>query len=84
MYIDVTMIVRGCVVSCSEELEALKSELEDSLDTTAAVQQLRDKRESELVQLKKALEAETKAHEQSVRATHTTRDVIHLLSSCSV
>ena len=73
MFNDVTMIVhvRGWVVFCSEELEALKSELEDSLDTTAAVQQLRDKRESELVQLKKALEAETKAHEQSVRGKHT-------------
>ena len=52
---------------CSEELEALKSELEDSLDTTAAVQQLRDKRENELVALKKALETESKAHETQVR-----------------
>ena len=31
------------------------------------MQQLRDKRETELVQLKKALETETKAHEQQVR-----------------
>ena len=49
-----------------QELEALKSELEDSLDTTAAVQQLRDKREHELLALKKNLEDESKNHEQQV------------------
>ena len=47
-------------------MEALKSELEDSLDTTAAVQELRNKREHEVVQLKKAYEDEAKHHEQAV------------------
>ncbi|XP_059476766.1 myosin heavy chain, non-muscle isoform X1 [Neocloeon triangulifer] len=47
----------------NEELEALKNELLDSLDTTAAQQELRSKREAELLQLKKSLEEETGSHE---------------------
>jgi uncharacterized protein (DUF169 family) len=50
-----------------QELEALKSELEDSLDTTAAVQDLRNKRETEVLQLKQNLETEAKRHEQVVQ-----------------
>ena len=56
-----------------QELEALKSELEDSLDTTAAVQDLRQKREVEVTELKKRLEDETKQHEaqaQEIRQKH--------------
>ncbi|XP_048050071.1 LOW QUALITY PROTEIN: myosin-9 [Megalobrama amblycephala] len=49
-----------------EELEALKTELEDTLDSTAAQQELRTKRETEVAQLKKTLEEEAKVHEQLV------------------
>ncbi|GAA6072966.1 myosin-9-like, partial [Tachysurus ichikawai] len=57
-----------------EELEALKSELEDTLDSTAAQQELRAKRESEVAQLKKTLEEEAQSHEQlltEMRQKHT-------------
>ena len=57
-----------------QELEALKSELEDSQDTTAAVQELRNKREAEVVQLKRSMEDEAKTHEvqlQEIRHKHT-------------
>ncbi|XP_036070011.1 myosin-9 [Oryzias melastigma] len=47
-----------------EELEALRAELENSQDTSLVVTQLKDKRESELNQLKKTLEEEAHAHEQ--------------------
>nr|CAG4640602.1 EOG090X00BY [Eulimnadia texana] len=47
----------------NEELEALKNELLDSLDTTAAQQELRTKRELELATLKKTLEEESGSHE---------------------
>lgn len=50
-----------------QELEALKSELEDSLDTTAAVQDMRQKREVEVGELKKRLEEEGKQHEAQVQ-----------------
>ncbi|XP_067006005.1 myosin heavy chain, non-muscle isoform X2 [Anabrus simplex] len=50
----------------NEELEALKNELLDSLDTTAAQQELRTKRELELATLKKTLEEETSVHEVSL------------------
>ena len=50
----------------NEELEALKNELLDSLDSTAAQQELRTAREKELASLKKALEDETANHENSV------------------
>lgn len=42
----------------------MKSELEDSLDTTAAVQELRNKRELEVDNLKKAIEENQKQSEQ--------------------
>ncbi|KAJ3615221.1 hypothetical protein NHX12_018789 [Muraenolepis orangiensis] len=49
-----------------EELEALKTELEDTLDSTAAQQELRSKRETEVSQLKKTLEDEAKTYEQQM------------------
>ena len=49
-----------------QELEALKSELEDSLDTTAAAQELRGKRDQEVAELKKALDDEAESHETVV------------------
>lgn len=58
----------------SEELEALKTELEDSENTTAAMQELRSKREAEVTSMKKALEDDTKGHEvqvQELRQRHT-------------
>ena len=64
---------RYCL-SCLQELEALKSELEDSLDQTAAQQEVRNKREQEVIQLKKALEDEVKSREvqlQDVRHKNT-------------
>lgn len=48
------------------ELEALKNELLDSLDVTAAQQELRTAREKELANIKKALEDETSNHEQAL------------------
>ncbi|KAJ8253887.1 hypothetical protein COCON_G00204990 [Conger conger] len=57
-----------------EELEALKSELEDTLDTTAAQQELRAKREQEVSLLKQMLEEDRRAHEaqqQELRQKHT-------------
>uniref|UniRef100_A0A673HSC4 Myosin-9 n=1 Tax=Sinocyclocheilus rhinocerous TaxID=307959 RepID=A0A673HSC4_9TELE len=56
-----------------EELEALKTELEDTLDSTAAQQELRAKRETDVAQLKKILEDEARSHEQmlvEVRQKH--------------
>merc|ERR1719277_210434 len=50
----------------NEELEALKNELLDSLDVTAAQQEMRTAREKELANIKKALEDETKAHEEAI------------------
>ena len=47
-----------------QELEALRSELEENLDSAAAVQELRQKREQEVLQVKRAIEDETKHHEQ--------------------
>ncbi|KAM9779779.1 LOW QUALITY PROTEIN: myosin-14-like [Neosynchiropus ocellatus] len=58
-----------------EELNALRSELEDSLDTTAAQQELRAKREQEVAMLKKAMEEEGRSHEaqvQELRQKHST------------
>lgn len=57
-----------------EELEALKTELEDTLDSTAAQQELRSKREQEVNILKKTLEEEAKTHEaqiQEMRQKHS-------------
>merc|ERR1719245_2156509 len=58
----------------NEELEALKNELLDSLDSTAAQQELRTAREKELAGLKKALEEDTANHENTMtdmRHKHT-------------
>uniref|UniRef100_A0A4W5LZP2 Myosin, heavy chain 11a, smooth muscle n=1 Tax=Hucho hucho TaxID=62062 RepID=A0A4W5LZP2_9TELE len=57
-----------------EELEALKSELEDTLDSTATQQELRAKREQEVTLLKKAMDEEGRTHEaqvQEMRQKHT-------------
>ncbi|XP_031242283.1 myosin-14 isoform X1 [Mastomys coucha] len=56
-----------------EELEALRGELEDTLDSTNAQQELRSKREQEVTELKKALDEESRAHEvamQELRQRH--------------
>lgn len=45
----------------------MKTELEDSLDTTAAAQDLRNKREQEVVQLKKVIDDEVKNHENQLQ-----------------
>ncbi|XP_075896934.1 uncharacterized protein myh14 isoform X2 [Nelusetta ayraudi] len=58
----------------SEELEALRTELEDTLDTTAAQQELRSRRETELHQLQRCVEEETRRHEaqlSEVRVNHS-------------
>ena len=52
----------------------MKSELEDSMDTTAAAQDLRQKREVEVTELKKQLEEAARAHDvqlQDLRHKHT-------------
>lgn len=52
----------------------MKSELEDSLDTTAAAQELRQKREVEVTELKKQLEEAVRTHDtqmQDLRHRHT-------------
>merc|ERR1719275_142590 len=49
----------------NEELEALKNELLDSLDVTAAQQEMRTAREKELANIKKALEEEVASHENT-------------------
>ena len=48
-------------------MEALKSELEDSLDTTAAAQELRGKREQEVTELKRVMDEEVHNHETVVQ-----------------
>jgi len=45
----------------------LKSELEDSLDTTAAAQELRGKREQEVTELKRQMDEEAHGHETVVQ-----------------
>lgn len=57
-----------------EELEALRGELEDTLDSTNAQQELRSKREQEVTELKKTLEEEARTHEvamQELRQRHS-------------
>ncbi|KAI3360057.1 hypothetical protein L3Q82_013864, partial [Scortum barcoo] len=57
-----------------EELNALRTELEDSLDTTAAQQELRAKREQEVAMLKKHMEDEGRSHDaqiQDLRQKHS-------------
>lgn len=49
-----------------QELEALKNELLDSLDTTATQRELQKQREQEVVGLKRALEEEAQSHELQV------------------
>ena len=61
-------------IICFKELESLKSELEESIDTTAAAQDMRNKREDELMKLKRSVEEETVAHEAAMaqlRQKHT-------------
>lgn len=53
----------------NEELEALRGELEDSLDTTAAVQELRNKREHEVSELKRLVETAQRSAEEGVADT---------------
>ena len=50
----------------NEELEGLKNELLDSIDSTAAQQELRTAREKELAHLKKSLEEENANHEAQI------------------
>lgn len=50
-----------------QELEAIKSELLDSIDSTTAAQDLRNRRESELQDMKKQLEVGGKTHEQTIQ-----------------
>ncbi|XP_035510181.1 myosin-11-like [Morone saxatilis] len=50
-----------------DELNALRTELEDSLDTTAAQQELRAKREQEVALLKKAMEEEGRSHDAQIQ-----------------
>jgi len=45
----------------------LKSELEDSLDTTAAAQELRGKREQEVAEMKRVMDEEIHNHETLVQ-----------------
>ena len=55
-------------------MESLKSELEESIDTTAAAQDMRNKREDELMKLKRSKEEETATHEAAMlqlRQKHT-------------
>lgn len=52
----------------------MKSELEESIDTTTAAQEMKQKRESELAALKRSVEEETSAHEAAMaqlRQKHT-------------
>ncbi|CAK9300346.1 unnamed protein product [Gordionus sp. m RMFG-2023] len=58
-----------------DQFESLKSELEDTLDTNATQQEVRNKREAELSNLKKALEEESTKREIQIadlKAKYTT------------
>ena len=44
----------------------MKSELEESIDTTAAVEEMRKKREGELESVKKSIDEESAAHEAAM------------------
>lgn len=50
-----------------QELEALKNELEDSTNTTAANELMRNKREQEVFELKRAIDEEVRLHETTVQ-----------------
>uniref|UniRef100_A0A3Q3J775 Myosin, heavy chain 14, non-muscle n=1 Tax=Monopterus albus TaxID=43700 RepID=A0A3Q3J775_MONAL len=57
-----------------EELEALRTELEDTLDTTAAQQELRSRRETEVNELQRRIEEETRRHDlqlSEIRVKHS-------------
>lgn len=47
-------------------MDNLKSELEESIDTTAAAQEMKTKREQELDSLKKSINEESAAHEAAM------------------
>lgn len=47
-------------------MDNLKSELEESIDTTAAAQEMKAKREQELESLKKSINEESAAHEAAM------------------
>lgn len=55
------------VIDLCQELEALKTELEDSLDTTAAAHELRGKREQEVTELKRVMDEDARSHEAAVQ-----------------
>jgi myosin protein heavy chain len=58
----------------NEELEALRGELQDNIGTTAVVQEMHQKREQDLKDIKKMLDTETKNHEaqiQELRKSHS-------------
>ncbi|XP_029913524.1 myosin-11-like isoform X2 [Myripristis murdjan] len=69
--LEAERVARGKVEAArrdlGDELNALRTELEDSLDTTAAQQELRAKREQEVTMLKKAMEEEGRSHEAQVQ-----------------
>ena len=44
----------------------MKSELEEAIDTTAAVEEMRKKREGELESVKKSIDEESAAHEAAM------------------
>ena len=50
-------------------MEALREELESSLDTTLAVQEMRTKREEELQTLKRSLDQAQKSHDEGMADT---------------
>uniref|UniRef100_A0A8C3AL05 Myosin, heavy chain 14, non-muscle n=1 Tax=Cyclopterus lumpus TaxID=8103 RepID=A0A8C3AL05_CYCLU len=67
-----------------EELEALRTELEDTLDTTAAQQELRSRRETELNDLQRCVEEATRHHEaqlSELRVKHSAAidSAVHVL-----
>lgn len=53
-------------IDLNEELEALKTELEENIDATAAVQDVRAKREEELKDLKKTVQSNQKQYETQI------------------
>ena len=57
---------RSSIYCVWQELESLRNELEEQVSGTAAAQEVRAKRESELVAIKNQLESETKAHEKTL------------------
>uniref|UniRef100_T1J1V1 Myosin motor domain-containing protein n=1 Tax=Strigamia maritima TaxID=126957 RepID=T1J1V1_STRMM len=65
----------------NEELEALRNELLDTEETTAAQQELRFKQEHELAAMKKAFEEDTSSHEaQLINLRHKQNQVVEELN----